>query len=296
MSVDLVAAGWTGAVHCPRRPHPRQHPPDGGSRRADRLGRIARRCSRPRPGVAVQRRRSRRRHAQRCRASVGRLGCRPLLHERVSRVCSRAARRSPSGLIREGGHRTAIRTRRSSVRLGVSTKPYRSRTTRLARYTMVTSVPFGIRAASHRIVPSASRMQPCEAAVQRAADVVEPVQRDLAWAAVELLQDVRPCARRERERRADIARPQRDGLLDEEPAERCRRGRLAHDRRKGSDRATSAVDGHRAAMCRRGGASAVTARVAASGSSPCDRSASRGAAPSTSGRAAEHGQRRCAHP
>ena len=42
--------------------------------------------------LPVQRRRSRRRHAQRCRASVGRLGCRPLLHERVSRVCSRAAR------------------------------------------------------------------------------------------------------------------------------------------------------------------------------------------------------------
>src|SRR3954468_19850749 len=92
MSGDLVAAGWTRAVRCPRRPHPRQHPHDGRSRRADRLGRVARRCSRPRPCVAVQRRRSRRRHAQRCRASMGRLGRRPLLHERVSRVCGRAAR------------------------------------------------------------------------------------------------------------------------------------------------------------------------------------------------------------
>ena len=44
-------------------PQPAQHPHDRGSGRADRLGRVARRRPRPRPGAAPQRRRSRRRRA-----------------------------------------------------------------------------------------------------------------------------------------------------------------------------------------------------------------------------------------
>jgi hypothetical protein len=40
-------------VRCPRRPLPAQHPHDRGSRGDDRLGRVARRRPRPRPGAAA---------------------------------------------------------------------------------------------------------------------------------------------------------------------------------------------------------------------------------------------------
>ena len=82
--VDLGAMPPEGVVRCraawarltgrdvrrPRRPQPAQHPHDRGSRRADRLGRVARRRSRPRPGAATQRRRSRRRRVRHRRASA----------------------------------------------------------------------------------------------------------------------------------------------------------------------------------------------------------------------------------
>ena len=91
--VDLGAMPPEGVVRCraawarltdesvrrPRRPQPGQHPHDRGSGRANRLGRIARRRPRPRPCVATQRRRSRRRHARCCRASLRRMGSRRLL-------------------------------------------------------------------------------------------------------------------------------------------------------------------------------------------------------------------------
>ena len=72
-----------------QRPHHRE------SGRADRLGRVARRRPRPRPGAAPQRRRSRRRRARHRRASVGRMGSRRLLGRRVR---SQAAFPSSSGL------------------------------------------------------------------------------------------------------------------------------------------------------------------------------------------------------
>ena len=76
---------------------------------------------------------------------------------------------------------------------------------------------------------------------------VSSVQRDLARAAVELLQDVRARAQRERERRADVGGPQRDRLLDEELAGRRRRRRLADDRLEDPHGSTGPVDGHRPA-------------------------------------------------
>ena len=52
MPSSVGAAQRTSAVRRPRRPQPGQHPHDRGSGRADRLGRVACRCPRPRPGAA----------------------------------------------------------------------------------------------------------------------------------------------------------------------------------------------------------------------------------------------------
>ena len=95
MPGSVGAASRTSDMRRPRRPQPWQRSHDRESGRADRLGRVACRRRRPRPGAAPQRRRSRRRRARHRRASVGRMGSRRLLGRRVR---SQAACRSSTGL------------------------------------------------------------------------------------------------------------------------------------------------------------------------------------------------------
>src|ERR1044071_315005 len=111
MPGGVGAAQWARDVRRPRRPQPAQRPRDRGARRADRLGRGARRRARPRPGAAPQRRRPRRRRLRRRRAGVGRVGGLRLLGRRVR---GQAARRSPGGLSGGGESRDRILCRRSS--------------------------------------------------------------------------------------------------------------------------------------------------------------------------------------
>ena len=75
---------------------------------------------------------------------------------------------------------------------------------------------------------------------ERAGEAVPAVEGDLPGAALELLQDVRAGAGRERERPAVGARGERERLLDEEPPARRRRRRVAdHRRRSGARRGRS---------------------------------------------------------
>ena len=77
----------------------------------------------------------------------------------------------------------------------------------------------------------------------RAADVPDAVHGDLARAAGELLQDVRAGAEGERVGPADVPCRERDGLLDEVPPTRGRRGSASDDGRERSDGLALAVDG-----------------------------------------------------
>src|SRR5579864_1368225 len=70
------------------------------------------------------------------------------------------------------------------------------------------------------------------------------MKRYLAGTAVELLEHVRACAQRERERRADVHCAQRDRLFDEELACRGRRRRFPHDRLEDTQALAVQVDSH----------------------------------------------------
>ena len=110
---------------------------------------------------------------------------------------------------------------------------------------IVSGTPAPMRLASHVIAPVLRRMQPWETAVPSAPERPSlPCRAIWPGAALELLQDVRAGAGRERERAAVGARGERERLLDEEPPARRRRRRVADHGEEVAYGAAGAVDVH----------------------------------------------------